>query len=638
MKKAFISDIINNAIISKKDGSEENMFDAWKNSGLNLLIRADTGADKTYFITNSLAKDEKVFYICNRSVLKNQIKKDTSDKNIIVKTYQEIASSIKENNEDYNSEDILKLTDDIKQSKYLVLDEVHYFTSDYSFNEYVHLSFFYLFNHLNKKQKILLSATPEVFLKLHREGDSKYDLRIYEWNLDKKLKRNYDNYNFYECQSSQAIAEVLIEKIINNEKSLVFVTSKEQYINIRKYIFNSIDSEFVNKDIIDIIKKKGVSLDEINKKIENESNRFKLKEIEKEKEKSIFKFIDSLSIFIDRKQIDKYFAIKKEIRDLYSEVKDLNYKYKSNNLDFFEWQELIKKEKSLDRFEKKHTENKNTINTYNEIIENSRFDQEILFSTKILDNGINVRQSNKPNDIPIKNIFILENDIITLRQEIGRIRIDETENVNIYILKKTAFNYENIIEKFQEIEETYKSYDNNTVERHTKKLHEPYFYVDDKYTILPNEYVKNVCKAELEYLKEHHGYIESKGSLAKHISNYFYDRDLIDSIGKTTKIELNKENTKNILKDIIFSEKEKADIINQLEKWAKDYEEKGTTVYAKGKKCTFQGTFKKMLKLNTLTCKYSNDNINFILENNNIKYNIKKDPNASYRREIVTRI
>ena len=80
-----------------------------------------------------------------------------------------------------------------------------------------------------------------------------------------------------------------------------------------------------------------------------------------------------------------------------------------------------------------HTGNKNDNEDLDEIIRNSKFDVDVLISTKVLDNGVNI------SDTRVKHLVIMANDEITFLQEIGRLRvnIDNAETINLYIPKRS---------------------------------------------------------------------------------------------------------------------------------------------------------------------------------------------------------
>ena len=63
----------------------------------------------------------------------------------------------------------------------------------------------------------------------------------------------------------------------------------------------------------------------------------------------------------------------------------------------------------------------------NQIVENNRFDYQYLFSTKVLDNGINIIMPE------VKHIFIAMIDPIDVVQCLGRKRIFDNDKINLYI-------------------------------------------------------------------------------------------------------------------------------------------------------------------------------------------------------------
>lgn len=72
------------------------------------------------------------------------------------------------------------------------------------------------------------------------------------------------------------------------------------------------------------------------------------------------------------------------------------------------------------------------------ITNESKFNCKVLITTKVLDNGVNIK------DNAVKNLVVMANDKTTFLQEIGRIRfrIDNAPNINLYIYvsNKRVFN------------------------------------------------------------------------------------------------------------------------------------------------------------------------------------------------------
>ena len=91
----------------------------------------------------------------------------------------------------------------------------------------------------------------------------------------------------------------------------------------------------------------------------------------------------------------------------------------------------------------KETKNNEDLNN---ILENSKFNSDVLICTKALDNGINI------SDCEVKNIVIMSFDKITFLQELGRIRqdINNTYKVNLYIQTKSKKSFTTLISKIYE--------------------------------------------------------------------------------------------------------------------------------------------------------------------------------------------
>lgn len=640
----FISDLIKNS----KSDNEESMFDIWKKSDRNLLIKADTGAGKTYFVMNSLAKEEnsKILYICNRAVLKNQIEKDISDKgieNISVRTYQEISKILvrymnkfnidsldcentvndtTENTEEAVSEFEINMLNEliqqIESSTYLVLDEIHYFTSDYRFNDSLSKCFDFLFNTFKSKQKILLSATPELFLKL--DEIEEIDLNIYDERIP-NVERNYDNYNFFGFSSLEAVSNLLIGKLIKGEKCLVFVNSEKQYKNIFKKMIEYIENEYQNyKGLIDMLNDNNIDI----------SKMYSENEKRKKIEKVIEDFLKSKSCFIDRKGIQQYFEDRRNFLlsdDEFSWMCVEIERQSSDGCENGDYEitdfDIEKQGRQRDKYEQNLRKSKETYKVYQEICENSTFSPMILFSTKILDNGINVRYA-EGESTPIKNIIIFDKDIVTIRQEIGRVRVNESQEVNIYLHKNKNKYYDDELNKVTDILKLYKDFRDGTMELDLNKLKSPYFYIkkeEEKYTINIDKYVESVLNVEKKYLEELIKDTKKK-QLVQYIATKYYGKESseIEIINKESKQVKNNKKKKDKLKKIIYTEQEKEKITKVLDELVSECFEKGDINY-KYNDSKFKKTLRPLLKIDSQSdVSFSIDNVKCLFELQNIPY------------------
>ncbi|MEM5009279.1 DEAD/DEAH box helicase [Niallia taxi] len=154
-----------------------NEYKKWK-KGDTVLISAQTGTGKTFFIMNSLLDNlptgDRLLYVCNRTNLKRQLKKDLLKKfnqeipdtlneldhittiadKITITSYHAISNSIKDSIylDDVNS--------DLSLYNYIVLDECHFIFSDGNFNNKTRFAYEKLIKEWHpNKTRIFISAT-----------------------------------------------------------------------------------------------------------------------------------------------------------------------------------------------------------------------------------------------------------------------------------------------------------------------------------------------------------------------------------------------------------------------------------------------------------------------------------------------
>jgi superfamily II DNA/RNA helicase len=139
--------------------SIKDEYKKWK-KGDTVLISAQTGTGKTYFITNKLLDNlmdhERLLLVCNRTQLKRQLKKDLLQKynqaipetleeldgittiadKVTITSYHAISNTIKE--EIYGDGSIKSSFD---YYDYIVFDECHFMFSDGSFNNKIRFAY-----------------------------------------------------------------------------------------------------------------------------------------------------------------------------------------------------------------------------------------------------------------------------------------------------------------------------------------------------------------------------------------------------------------------------------------------------------------------------------------------------------------
>ncbi|MGO0904095.1 DEAD/DEAH box helicase [Clostridioides difficile] len=404
-----------------------------------VLIDAQTGTGKTYFINSVLAKtypNKKILYICNRIHLKSQIKKDLLENflkinpkdglktikevnkkfnksisdnkivnqkdfafenidlidtlgNIKIQSYQSLSNVII-NNRFFNEDEYFNSY--FSSYDYIVFDECHYLYSDANFNNKTYFIFDEIFNKQPSSAiKIFMSATIDN-LKAHIDNIFKTDNQKDTHNLSGvRAKLHYKSYR------------------TNRDYS---------YLDIRYF----------------------KTLDALIQKIQNDNT------------------TDKWIIFV-------------------SNLKDAKY-----------LKENLKKIKTV--IIKQGTKNKEV----DSIINESKFNSKVLISTKVLDNGINIKDEN------VKNIVIMALDKTTFLQELGRVRvnIDTPYKINLFIPMKNQKTFITLKNKVYMPKESQINLFFNEHEKFTRiyniefnKLHSDLFYLDKIYQ---NKIVKKYDK------------------------------------------------------------------------------------------------------------------------------------------------
>ena len=250
-KNIRVSDII----------TKEEVLD-WTNEEV-IFIKARTGMGKSYFIKNTLyevAKEEgaKILFLIHRTNCINQfraeVERDGKANVIDIKTYQEI--EYYKGGKGISSTYILN----IKQYKYIVCDESHYFFSDSKFNKFCDISLDIILH--SNCIKILMSATGD---KTEEYVGGKDFLNIPTRKYELPIKFNFINSIVTYKKDEDLIDALRYEAIEHpNDKYIIFCDSAkkcyEYYINLKEYSMflcserNELYSE-VDKDKVDAMLK-----------------------------------------------------------------------------------------------------------------------------------------------------------------------------------------------------------------------------------------------------------------------------------------------------------------------------------------------------------------------------------------------
>ena len=401
------------------------------NSETPVIISAQTGIGKTHFVLENLlrqalsTKNEKdvMLILVNRVALSRQTKIELAGtlKSLVGDDQYEHAMK-----EDYTTKGIDELFIDFgavtlctyhqcykkqllqrKRFKYIICDECHFFTSDATFNTETDLMLEDIVKNGSNSVRIYMSATPEVALE---------PIIKFEYDVKKELL----DYFIIELKKYRKSPEFLI-KLVNGVRQDFLGVSGCQYSISR-----------------DIILRNG----DIDKVIEEEESNLKIS----------FKFY-----YIPR---DYNYL---NFQATYSKVEDLlPYIEKSKG----KWLIFINDNKRAKEFQKKLREknissgfisresiknDNGSQEEYDYLIEEETFRPQILISTSIIDNGINISNKDITKDCDkVLNIAVEETNRTQFLQMIGRIRAS-SEPINLYIQDYSLSDIKNVVKKYVNI-------------------------------------------------------------------------------------------------------------------------------------------------------------------------------------------
>lgn len=416
-------------------------YKKWE-SGNAIIINSHTGSGKTFFIFNELLKfameqDKIILYFCNRKSIKHQLLSKYLDKtfsidnkkrgiwdSIYVLTYQ--YCEISKQFPDFNNVDISKfIPEELQLFKktnakntsstltnmdkvlYYIFDEAHYFVSDSSFNSG---TAFWNKKKLMPKNKIsiFLTATPDpLFCMLYLQRgtvDIEFFLKNFYLNKNEEIKIHRDikntKENIEEIESLGLIGDATKEKL-NEEKEKLHTLSKEI---LKKKAFRSV-----------------VAL--VSEMLDSFSQGKQLKEniIMYSQEKTYdnydcfyFQEFDELLELISHSKDKWIIFIDNEAKGKELESK-INRLYGNGSNAVFISANTIKIKSSLAR------------NEYDNLINKEAFSCKVLIATSVIDCGINIIDSH------LKNIVLSQPNKTIFFQMMGRCRINENQNINLYL-------------------------------------------------------------------------------------------------------------------------------------------------------------------------------------------------------------
>ncbi|WP_418807713.1 DEAD/DEAH box helicase family protein, partial [Phascolarctobacterium faecium] len=418
-----------------------------------VIISAQTGSGKNYFVENVLLpyaykNRVKILYLSNRVALNRQEKLNLIKcigKYISKSEEKKFSNALKKLSE-YGLDDLYdfgwinilnyhSLLGRIKENKikpedfkYIVVDEAHFFLTDAKFNEYTDKILEKIFSVFQRSIKIFMTATPDEIKQLIlNKGGKKYKselINIFYRQSPKFVKPDdYDTMGMDKYFNEVLNKEFQVSKLANE-----CLGEKERIQTIEGFTANEIANAMIyelprNYDYckIRLLKDENSnslkSLQPLIQQIKDEISQGNKK--------------DKYVIFIHDKKIGK------EIEETLGE----------------------KNAVMVTRESKCGDEDDKSRQVYEKIIRKNIFEQKVLISTAVLDNGINLC------DEKIKNIFIDEWDKVKFLQMLGRVRKPRENkefslnvffiNYNIESLKKFLANEEkalNLIGNFQKMD------------------------------------------------------------------------------------------------------------------------------------------------------------------------------------------
>lgn len=353
-----------------------------------IFLSASTGLGKSYMIQKCLYEyaqksEAKIALFVNRDALRRQqieeskkyaMEKDCHSVLLHPFTYQQI---------EQNGAGAEKAKQYLRQCRYIVCDEAHYFITDALFNPTTQKSFDFITSLYKSATLIFVSATlDQVRPLIKKHIMDLYNKEWEEWN-----DNNRDKWWYHEDGHKRGLSGAA-KKYLKNKKAIiegdVYVPTKPQ---IREYQFYRNISE--NLEVW--------YFKEINELIHTIQDRV---------------YPGKWLIFVSSKKTGK------ELRDNLKEC--TNGKKKIVYVDA-DYDSSSNDDNCQDETKKAKIEMKN-------IRKNGLFSCDILISTSVLDTGINI------TDPEVKNIVLFSDDEDSFKQLLGRKRfLSEDEKLNLFI-------------------------------------------------------------------------------------------------------------------------------------------------------------------------------------------------------------
>lgn len=418
MSKKFITDTIGDS------------YKTW-DSQQPVIIHAPTGAGKTHFIVNVLlpyvqSLGKKLVYVANRSALERQVERDIPEQyrdSIVTCSYQQLPylHSIQMK----KTADPRKLKmDAIASADYYVLDEAHYFLADANFNTKVEACFAVLETLKGRnKHSIWIYMTATISYLLLQLRPPRTDIPYLE------SPQNYSENHFFSVKSLLKFKETprnitnqyfqpihLYEIASGNNLADLYLEYFPAFQNFGCYKPNYFADKF-NSIKCDLCRDR----DKQYRYYQIEPDYSYINPVYFDKWDDILNAIantpyhEKWIIFVEKKSTGD-FLLEKAIEAGYTDTVFISSPRRKNR-------------------------NLSASKVFQEIVENASFRQRILISTKVLDNGINLK------DDALHHMVVDSFDETTFLQFIGRKRkLNEGDYLYLYLKNETE---ETIRRKFR---------------------------------------------------------------------------------------------------------------------------------------------------------------------------------------------
>ena len=414
-----------NYIDSKKykwvsEAISKQEIDSW-NSATPIFISAQTGTGKNTFIKKTLLRkvyydnkspvhstNDKILLLSNRIALNRQSKLQYADYLHELtgnKWYKDIfAIYSKEGIDDYIDFGIIdicsyhqllerKLLDSNNPYKYIICDECHFFTSDSMFNNKTDDILDYIVSKGKGSIRIYMTATIETVFEAIIRSETKWIEGEFEyWEHYADTQRPND-----------VISRFNIQQDFNEGLYPSKMSASEVIDDRNKYIDNTLNNIKANY-------KQTVHFYYMSRNYDYIENVYVYEN-----------YSELVQVINDSKDKWLIFVPKLPSQNINNELKDIS--------------KISKMELSREKIDNNEKER----NFYDDIIEQEKFNCDVLITTSLLDNGINI------SDEKVKNIVIDVFDRVEFIQMLGRVRIKGEQKINLYIKNYTIDDLKKIL-------------------------------------------------------------------------------------------------------------------------------------------------------------------------------------------------